>query len=145
MPVTLKGFSKHYRKLKTAHKSLSKLVPQVLGKYGAKMVRYARQNHKFQTQTGQLERSITYKVDRKSWRLEFYIDGVRVYSRGWNYGWIQNDGTAQGYHKGEISPLVSPKGRGKGIKADDFMGRAWKMYVDDLTAELEGLLKEVLD
>ena len=144
MGVTLKGFDKQYRKLKNAMPELNKKVPVVLGKYGTEMVKYARANHKFKTQTGQLERAISSKVDRKNWRMTFFIDEVRVFSNGYNYGWCQNDGTAAGYKRGAISPAVSPKGTGKGIQADDFMGRAWNQYVEKLTKELEETLIKAL-
>lgn len=142
--VTLKGFTPVYNKLKRAMPTLNKEVVKILGRYGGKMVKYARQNHKFTTQTGQLERAITFKVDSKRWMLSFYIDEVRVYSNGYNYGWIQNDGSAEGYKRGKISPPVSPKGKGKGVKADDFMGRAWDKYVEEMTAEIEKAMIKVL-
>ena len=142
--VTLKGFTPVYNKLNKAIPTLNKEVVKILGRYGAKMVKYARANHKFKTQTGQLERAITFKVDSKRWQLSFYIDEVRVYSNGYNYGWVQNDGSASGYKRGSISPPISPKGKGSGIEADDFMGRAWDKYVDDMTRELEKALIRVL-
>ena len=142
--VTLKGFTPIYNNLKKAMPNLNKDVAKIFGKYGGKMVKYARANHKFTTQTGQLERAITFKVDSKRWELKFYIDEVRVYSNGYNYGWIQNDGTGQGYKQGSISPKVTPKLKSKGLEADDFMGRAWDEYVDKMTAELERALIKVL-
>lgn len=145
MGVTLKGFDKHYKKLKGAMPEMNKSVPKVLAKYGAKMVQFARQNHRFVSQTGQLERSITYKVDRKNWVLEFYIDGVRLYSAGYNYGWIQHDGSGVRYKRGRFSPSVSPKLKNGGVASDHFMVRAWDEYADELTAELEKLLIKVLD
>ena len=138
--VTLKGFQPVHRKLKKVMPDINKGVARILRAYGNKMVKYARANHKFTTQTGQLERSITAKVDSKKWQLKFYIDEVRVYSNGYNYGWIQNDGTGYSYKQGKISPPITPKLKSKGLKADDFMGRAWAFYVDDMTKELEQLL-----
>jgi len=138
--VTLKGFKPVYRKLKKAMPNLNKEVAKLLRRYGNKMVIYARQNHKFQTQTGQLERAITAKVDSKMWQLNFYIDDVRVYSNGYDYGWIQNDGTGLSYKRGDISPTATPKLQSKGLRGDDFMGRAWNKYVDDMTGELQKLL-----
>lgn len=142
--VTLKGFDAVYRNLKQVMPDLNKEVAKLLHRYGIKMVKYARQNHKFTTQTGQLERSIIAKVDSKSWQLNFKIDEVRVYSNGYNYGWIQNDGTGNSYKQGLISPNATPKLQSKGLKADDFMGRAWDKYVDEMTEELQKLLIRVL-
>ena len=142
--VTLKGFEPVYRNLKKVMPTLNKDVAKLLRRYGNKMVKYARSNHKFQTQTGQLERSITAKVDSKYWQLNFKIDEVRVYSNGYNYGWIQNDGTGNSYKQGSISPSVSPKLQSKGLQGDDFMGRAWDKYVDDMTRDLEKLLIKAL-
>jgi len=142
--VTIKGFDPVYRNLKKVMPDLNKGVAKIMRIYGNLMVQEARGNHAFKTQTGQLERSITAKVDSKNWQLIFFIDEVRVYSNGYNYGWIQNDGTASGYRQGKISPAISPKGKGKGILADDFMGKAWDMFVDDMTTELQKLLIRVL-
>jgi hypothetical protein len=135
--VTVKGYNKAYRKLKKAMPKLDKRVPIILGQYGAKMVKYARSNHEFTTQAGQLERAIQSKVNRKQWILTFKIDEVRVYSNGYNYGWIQNDGSAAGYRRGAISPAITPRGKGRGVQADDFMGRAWNENEDDLTKDLK--------
>jgi hypothetical protein len=142
--VTLKGFDSVYRNLKKVMPDLNVEVAKVLRKYGNKMVKYARTNHTFKTQTGQLERSITAKVDSKRWELIFFIDEVRVYSNGYNYGVIQNDGFGQGYSRGKISPALGTRVSSKGLKADDFMGRAWEKYVDDMTAELQRTLIRVL-
>jgi hypothetical protein len=144
MPVRLKGFDKQYRKLKNAVPELNKKVPVVLGKYGSLMVKYARANHKFNTQTGQLERSITHKVDRKNWTLEFFIDDVRVYSNGYNYGLIQHDGSGARYKRSRFSPTVSPKLKTGGVKSDHFMVRAWDQYVDKMTDELQEILIKAL-
>ena len=138
--VTIQGFDPVYRNLKKAMPDINKGVAKIMRKYGNKMVRYARQNHTFTTQTGQLERSITAKVDSKQWQLTFEIDEVRVYSNGYNYGAIQNDGFGRGYKRGSISPAWGTKVSSKGLKADDFMGRAWDKYVDDMTTELQKLL-----
>ena len=142
--VTLKGQKELLRNLRKAMPDLNKGIKLLLVKYGKLMVKYARNHHRFKTQTGQLERAITFKVDSKKWILHFYIDDVRVYSNGYNYGWIQNDGSASGYKRGKISPSISPKGKGKGVQADDFMGRAWEKYVDDLTSDLQKLLIRIL-
>jgi hypothetical protein len=144
MPVRIKGFDKQYRAIKNAMPELNKKVPVVLGKYGAKMVKYARANHLFKTQTGQLERSITSKVNRKTWTLEFFIDDVRVYSNGYNYGMIQHDGSGARYKKSRFSPTVSPKLKTGGVKSDHFMVRAWDEYVDDMTEELQKILIKAL-
>jgi len=144
MSVTLKGFDPVYRNLKKVMPDLNKEVAKLLRRYGNKMVKYARQNHKFKTQTGQLERAITAEVDSKNWQLTFKIDDVRVYSNGYNYGAIQNDGFGQGFKRGSISPNWTTKVSTKGLKADDFMGRAWDKYVDDMTADLQKLLIKVL-
>ena len=130
--------------MKNAQKVLNKKVPQRLGYYGARMVKYARLNHRFKTQTALLERAITYKVDDKEWRLEFYIDDKRVTKGNYNYGLIQHDGSGQRYSKSRFSPSVSPKLKRGGVDADHFMVRAWDKYVDDMTNALKKLLVETL-
>lgn len=147
--VKLQGFDREYKKLKSAHKVLSKQVPIVLGKYGAKMVKHARQNHKpYGTKkrrpTGNLERAITFKVNKGMWLLDFYIDPSRVTSGEYNYAWIQHDGSGQYYKKSRFSPAVSPKLSRGGVKPDHFMVRAWDKYVDELTDELTTTLKKAL-
>ena len=142
--VKLKGFDAVYKNLKNVMPDMNKEVAKLLRRYGNKMVKHARQNHKFKTQTGQAERSITAKVDSKNWQLMFYIDEVRVYSNGYNYAAIQNDGFGQGYKRGSISPAWGTKVSTKGLKADDFMGRAWDKYVDEMTSDLQKLLVRTL-
>ena len=144
MPVRLKGFDKQHRKLKSAMPELNKKVPVVLGKYGSLMVKYARANHKFKSQTSTLERSIVHKVDAKNWRLEFKIDDKYVMSGGYNYGLIQHDGSGARYKKSRFSPTVSPKLKTGGVKADHFMVRAWEQYVDKMTDELQEILIKAL-
>lgn len=142
--VTLKGFDAEKKKMRLLMPTLNKEVAKLLKRYGNLMVRYARTHHKFKTQTGQGERSITAKVDSKKWQLHFFIDEVRVYSNGYNYMLAQNDGFGQGYKQGKISPSLGTKVSTKGLKADDFMGDAWDKYVDALTADLQKLLVRVL-
>ena len=142
--VTLKGFDAVYRNLKQVMPDLNKEVAKLLNRYGVKMVKYARTNHKFTTQTGQLERSITAKVDSKMWQLNFYIDEQRVYSNGYNYGAIQNNGFGQGFKASALSPFKTTKVSTKGLKYDHFMDKAWVKYVDEMTAELQKLLIRVL-
>ena len=144
MPVRIKGFKKHFTKMKNAQKVLNKRVPVILGKYGSLMVKFARSNHRFTTQTGQLERAITHKVNAKEWQLEFYIDDKRVMSGGYNYGWIQHDGSGVYYDQSRFSRSVSPKLESGGVKPDHFMVRAWDEYVDKMTDELKTLLGETL-
>ena len=144
MPVRIKGFKRHFTKMQNAQKVLNKKVPAILGKYGSLMVKYARANHRFNTRTGQAERSITSKVNRKEWILEFYIDDKKVMSGGYNYAWIQHDGSGEKYKKSRFSPSVSPKLKTGGVKADHFMVRAWEQYVDDMTDALRKLLVETL-
>jgi hypothetical protein len=108
------------------------------------MVKYARQNHDFNTRTGQLERAITFKVNKKEWVLEFFIDDKLILSGGYNYGWIQHDGSGQNYRKSRFSPSVSPKLETGGVKADHFIVRAWDQYEDKMTEALRKLLIGVL-
>jgi len=138
--VTIKGFDRVYRNLKKAMPDINKGVAKIFRTYGKLMVAEARANHAFTSQTGQLERAISFKVDAKNWLMKFYIDDVRVYSNGYNYGAIQNDGFGTGYKRGKISPAWGTKVSSKGLKADDFMGKAWEMFVGDMTKELQKLL-----
>jgi len=142
--VTLKGFTPVYNKLTKAIPTLNKEVAKILGRYGGKMAKYARSNHKFTTQTGELERAITFKVDSKRWQLTFSIDDKRVYSNGYNYGAVQNNGFGQGFQASKMSPYKSTKVSTAGLKADLFMERAWDRYVDEMTKELERVLIKVL-
>ncbi len=142
--VTLKGFDAVYKGLKKTMPNLNKEVTKIFGKYGKLMVIYARKNHKFKTQTGQLERAITFRVDSKQWELHFYIDDVRVYSNGYNYGTIQHDGSGVNYKRSEFSPQYTPKLKNGGVKSDHFMVRAWDKYQNDMTADLQRALVKSL-
>ncbi len=106
------------------------------------MVKYARANHRFKTQTGQAERSITFSVDARNWVLEFYISPNRVTSGEYVYTWCLNDGTGTGYKQAAISPNASPRLKNGGIQADDFMGRAWDKYLEPMNKEVKDELKK---
>ncbi len=120
---------------------LDKKIPYLLQESGNKMVVSARGNHRFTSRSGQLERAITADVDKRNWRLMFYIDPDRVTSGKYNYGFVQHDGSGTGYKKSRMSPRVEPKLKSGGIRHDHFMVRAYKGEIENLERDITNVLK----
>jgi len=106
--------------------------------------RDTRANHRYNRRTGALDESIKSEVEHVPGEyvsLRFFIDPDRVTTeKGWNYGWIQNDGSSDGYRQGAISPPSSPKNRDRrGIAHDDFMGRQWQRHFPKLSEKVQNI------
>jgi hypothetical protein len=153
MAVSTKGLDKVYAAYLKYPEQVKEKAVFELRKYGNKMQQHARQNHRFKSQgksssgyrrTGNAERSIQSEVKLKPFiSLKFWINPEFVENNGFVYPWAQNDGTGYGYRRGEISPLAIPKLRSSGIKADDFMGRAYNKYGAPLMKALREIPKTV--
>jgi hypothetical protein len=136
LSVSFTGLDVFLAKLQRFNPFISKRVPEIMLYYGNKMVNHARQDHRFQNQSGNLERSISCKVDYKKWELQFYIDESLVMSGSYNYGWIQHDGSGKGYKASEFFKTVSPKLASGGIQHDHFLVRAFYAYREEMVAEM---------
>lgn len=119
-------------------------VSAVLYEYGAKMQSHARGDHAFQNRSGNLNRAITYKVDKDKLVLSFYIDDSLVMSGKWNYGWIQHDGSGMGYKNSKSFIKVSPTLQSGGIQHDHFLDRAWDKFYPDMERDVKKAIFKVL-
>lgn len=108
----------------------------------------ARTDHLFHNRTGKLHKSIRSEVkyiENESITLLFQIVPDAVLANGFNWGWGQNDGTLSRYRQGRISPPATPKNRKKkGIRHDDFMGRAWYRHYTKLKNRIETIFQRLI-
>jgi hypothetical protein len=141
--LEITGLKQLIKKIEGAKPYLDKKIPFILQEYGNKMIIEARANHTFTSRSGQLERAITCKVTPKSWTMVFYIDGTRLMSAKYNYGWIQHDGSGKGYKQSRFSVAVTPKLQKGGITADHFMVRAFDKFDAGLKSALETEIRKV--
>jgi hypothetical protein len=134
------------RKLSQYSRGLLIEGKRVLDVEGLNMVNQAKRDHVYEHHSHNLERSTVRKIEGSTkkgfYKLSFFIDPRRVTVRSkdgsWNYGWIQHDGSAKGYKRSSISPKARPKGKGKGVKHDHFMERAWFKYLPKIRKGIEG-------
>jgi hypothetical protein len=134
--IQFTGLDAFLVKLQRFNPFVSKRVPEIMLYYGNKMVNHARQNHRFTTRSGNLERSITCRVDYKKWELNFYIDESLVMSGSYNYGWIQHDGSGSGYKPSQFFKTITPKLSSGGIRHDHFLVEAFNLYRDEMVSEM---------
>ena len=109
-------------------------ISEVITNDSAKVIREARQNHRYKADTGNLERATKsgYKRKRNSHLVEFYIEDSMVSPDHRSYGVFIHEGTYQGYSRSPIAPAYSNSisKSGQGWKADPFLWNAieklWK-------------------
>ncbi len=120
---------------------LNRSIPSALQKGVNGMITHAKNGKKYKTRNGGAERAIQGFIDTREWMLTFWINPaqVTVYSKSgkpYNYAWGLNDGTMSNYKQGAISPKITPSSKNGGIKADDFMGRAFEVGIKPLQREI---------
>ena len=134
-------FEDAMKSVEKARQRYEKAVEKVLTDSAVKMQAEARSYHYYKHRTFKLKNSTKAKVknDGSYITLRFWIDPENITVKGWNYGWIQNDGSLSRYAKGKISPPVTPTDRiRKGVRHDDFMGKTWEKYLPKI---MKGLNK----
>jgi hypothetical protein len=141
--VSLTGVDAFLLKLQRFNPFVSKRIPQIMAYYGQKMVETARNDHRYENRSGNLSRSITYKVDHKKWELSFYIDDSLVTNKGYNYGWVQHDGSGMGYKASKFFPTISPKLSSGGIPADHFLSRAYDKWEPEMIDEMKKAIRSI--
>jgi len=141
--IRVTGLKEALRQIDNSMSYLNRKVPFILQESGNKMVVQARSDHRFNTKSGQLERAITADVNPVGWELMFYIDPDRVTNKGYNYGWVQHDGSGTGYKKSYMSRKIKPKLKSGGIEADHFMVRAFESEIKNLERDITNVLKGV--
>jgi hypothetical protein len=145
--VGLKALMKAYKK---APEVTEQEIKTVLNENAVKMVESARENHDYISKSGNLSKSIKKRYSRNktthSQQVKVFISPTLVTTeKGFNYGWIQHDGSGSGYRQSGISPAVSPHKfkNGGGIDADHFLERAINKYDDDMRRDLNNVPKKV--
>lgn len=143
--VGLKALMKAYKK---APEVTEQEIKAVLNENALKMVKEARANHNYRSKSGNLNKSIKKRYSKKkgSQQVKVFIDPTLVTTeKGYNYGWIQHDGSGSGYRKSKITPAVSPHKfkNGGGIKADHFLDRAIDKFDKDMRRDLRNVPKKV--
>lgn len=94
---------------------------------GEEVVRYARNNHRFTRDSGDLEESVTFEYSLEPGNVhtfDIYLDGkFTTVSDGRSYGVFIHEGTYQGYSQSPIAPFYnsSISKSGKGWQADPFL------------------------
>ncbi len=151
--IVVTGAKEFKKFLKKYPSECLKASDKIMKKYAPKIEVEAKQNHAFNRTTknarkgkyrptGNTERSIQAFVRFNT--LTFWINPDLVTMKnGFNVGWGQNDGTKDGYSQGKISPKGTSSGGRGGIKADDFMGRAWDKYFDNMLREMYNIPAEL--
>ena len=133
-------FEDAMKSVEKARQRYVKAVEKVLTDSATKMQSEARADHYYKHRTFKLRDSTKAEVkkDGRFITLRFWIDPTNITVKGWNYGWIQNDGSLSRYRKGKISPPVSPKDTIRtGVRHDDFMGRTWEKYLPKIMKGLK--------
>jgi hypothetical protein len=113
---------------------------------GESMVKSAKTSHRFLNRTGKAEDSIKSEVERgdDTLSMTFYIDPEKVTTdTGWNYAWIQNDGSRGRYRRGRISPTAMSVGGGGGVRHDDYMGKAWDNHAKKIMDKIENIFRRL--
>lgn len=127
--VNISGEQEAIRWARILTNGIKRDVVKTLTKAQSTMPAHARSRHKFNSITGEVDRSIKATIETSGGfvTFTFFMEKVPT-SSGYNRGWILNDGTYGSYKRGKISPTARTVGgkRGTGIKHDDFMGNAWE-------------------
>ena len=139
-------FADAMKSVERARVRYEKAVTKVFVDNAEKMQKQAREDYYYTHRTHKLKNSTKAEVakDDRYLTLRFWIDPEKVTVKGWNYGWIQNDGSLSRYKKGRISAPVTPTDRiRKGVRHDDFMGRTWEKYLPKIMKGLNNASKKL--
>lgn len=143
MKLVVTGLDEIIKKYDTAHKIIDERVKEVLHRYGKLMVEYARNNHRYTNRSGELTRSISYRVDQ--FTFEFFLDGnMTLVSGGRKYSTFQHDGTYEDYEPSVYSERYSNTTGRSGIKHDHFMVNAFERYRDSMIVDIKKAFVGVL-
>lgn len=148
MSVIVKGLNRLLSKFRKHPQETEDEIKFVLNDNALKMVKEARSNHRYKSKSGNLNKAIKKKYwkTKNNQKVKVFIDPTLVTTEnGYNYGWIQHDGSGSGYQQSNISPPVSPHKfkNGGGIKADHFLERGINKYSEDMERDLKNVPKKV--
>lgn len=111
-------------------------ISRGINRKGNAVVLEAKSNHRFTSQTGQLENSVSFEQDRLGnvhTAKIFLNDATTSVDSGRSYGVFIHEGTYQGYEQSPIAPAYSSSvsASGSGWLADPFLYNAiqskWKL------------------
>jgi hypothetical protein len=142
-------FADAQRWAKMAREKIESDVVSAVKKTAKKMQQEGRVDHFYKNRTWNLHKStlsdVTYKKGEYV-SLLWWIDPDKVTTKtGWNYGWIQNDGSLSRYARGKISPPAVPTDRVRtGVRHDDFVGRTWGNNVPKLQLDISNIFKRLV-
>lgn len=132
MKVTASGIVEMQKALVQYPEAFFSIGRKTLIKYGNKMARDAKRDHRYNRQSGNLDKSIEAVVPRDKLGLKFWINPTLVTSGKYNYGLIQHEGSGKGYKRSRGAKRYSTKLKSKGILNDHFLVRAWDKNIDSL-------------
>lgn len=126
------GLRKLITDMDTYVATLNTEIGAVLTNEATEVENHAKQNHRYKTQTGNLERSTYGKYDGKRAGNGIHVvtfgidDSILSVDDKESYGTYIHEGTYQGYSRSKIAPKYSHSisKSGKGWKADPFLWNA---------------------
>lgn len=145
--LKVKGLKKLIKKVEGYPKELTSAIRREVDEMGADVVKYARQNHRFNTQSGNLEKSVSFKTYRRknTQYVRFFLDdSIVTTENGGSYAVYIHEGTYQGYSRTPIAPLFnsSRSKSGNGWKGDPFLYNAIKEKWD-INSALKHIAKDL--
>jgi hypothetical protein len=143
------SFEDAQRWAKMAREKIEADIVSAVQSTAKQMQTKGRTDHLYKKRTGNLNNAIIADVEYKQGEyvsLSWYIKPDKVMTeKGWNYGWIQNDGSYSNYRQGAISPQATPKSLSrKGVRHDDFMGRAWNGNIPKLQNKIANIFARLV-
>lgn len=149
MSVKKRGLKKYQKKLLSIPKKIEKGVRVQLKIEGPKLERLALSDHRYNRQSGQLDRAISSKVDKFGMLLSFFIDNRFITikegkHKGKSYGIFQHEGTGRGYRKSKGAKQYNANASKGGIRHDHFMDRAFKKGVPGIKKNIKKVIKKVI-
>jgi len=138
--VKLSGMKGMKSALKKYPQELSKTARRTLHVYGNKMAKSARKDHRYNRQSGNLDRSIEAVVDKKKVEMKLWINPTLLKSGKYNYGLIQHEGSYKGYKKSKAVKKrygSSTLKTGFGVLHDHFIVRGWAKHIKQMNRALK--------
>ena len=143
---TTTGLDSLIQRVNSHDATINRQISQLMNNTGENVERYAKQNHRFKSDSSSLERSVTTDYKRpndNTHMIMFYLnDTFTTTTGGKSYGVFIHEGTYQGYSRSPIAPLYSTtqSKSGSGWKADPFLYNAIKVeWIDKFNDQLRRL------
>lgn len=139
------GLQKVKRKYNRLSNAINKAIIEQLGLEAVNLKRKVMTKKRYHRQSGNLDKAITAKVDKKGRMLKFYInDRMVTTSSRKSYGVFVHEGTGRGYKKSKSASLY-PSNKGiKGKKYDHFMDTTFFGELKKIKKNMKNIIKKVL-